>query len=191
MQASGSGTSQVPGHQLNTKPQSHQQRVSTGCWPGAAWAEPCMPRPCTQQPLSSAGAGRGPCGGRGRGTWYLRMSASETERRAYFMASSKCARVMEGTGSGASSSMLSGFSVAPRSRSMSFSMLSRIAYLRSDGAQALREGVQIFAPHAGHACLNLSHCRTPQCCFLCLPLGEVQQPSQVHASMHLRTLCRW
>jgi hypothetical protein len=65
-------------------------------------------------------------------TWYLRMSASETERRAYFMASSKCARVMEGTGSGASSSMLSGFSALTRSRSMSFSMFSRIAYLRGD-----------------------------------------------------------
>ena len=66
-----------------------------------------------------------------RRTWYLRMSASLTERRAYFMASSKCALVMEGTGSGASSSMLSGFSTFARSRSMSFSMFSLIAYLQT------------------------------------------------------------
>jgi hypothetical protein len=43
---------------------------------------------------------------------------------------------MEGTGSGASSSMLSGFSVLVRSRSMSFSMLSRIAYLRARRARS-------------------------------------------------------
>ena len=47
------------------------------------------------------------------------------------MASSKCALVMEGTGSGASSSMLSGFSIFTRSRSMSFSMFSLMAYLQA------------------------------------------------------------
>lgn len=51
------------------------------------------------------------------------MSASLTERRAYFMASSKWARVMQGTSS-TSSSMLSGLSASRFSRSISFSMFS-------------------------------------------------------------------
>lgn len=56
-------------------------------------------------------------------TWYLRMSASLTERRAYFMASSKWALVMQGTGS-ASSSIKSASSACRRSLSMSRSIFS-------------------------------------------------------------------
>lgn len=59
------------------------------------------------------------------------MSASDTERRAYFIASSKCALVISGTGSASSSSMVSGFSARRFSRSMSRSMDSRMAYLQA------------------------------------------------------------
>mmetsp|Transcript_43754 Transcript_43754/g.104032 ORF Transcript_43754/g.104032 Transcript_43754/m.104032 type:complete len:238 (+) Transcript_43754:360-1073(+) len=59
------------------------------------------------------------------------MSASETERRANFIASSKCARVISGTWSISSSSSMASSPCASRSRlaRMVFSMLSRIAYL--------------------------------------------------------------
>eukprot|EP00898_Chlorokybus_atmophyticus_P005073 jgi/Chlat1/5567/Chrsp369S08998 len=63
--------------------------------------------------------------------WYLRMSASLTLRRAYFMASSKWAPRISGTSSTSSSSMESGFSALRFSRSMSFSMFSRMAYLQA------------------------------------------------------------
>lgn len=58
------------------------------------------------------------------------MSASLTDRRANFMASSKWARVMQGTSS-RSSSMRSGFSARRFSFSMSRSIDSRIAYLHA------------------------------------------------------------
>mmetsp|Transcript_30498 Transcript_30498/g.61459 ORF Transcript_30498/g.61459 Transcript_30498/m.61459 type:complete len:238 (-) Transcript_30498:649-1362(-) len=61
------------------------------------------------------------------------MSASETERRANFMASSKWRRVISGTGSTSSTSSMASSPRASRSRCrrMCFSMLSRIAYLHA------------------------------------------------------------
>ena len=57
-------------------------------------------------------------------TWYFLMSASDTERRAYFMASSKWARVRHGTASTSSSMASPPCAASARSRSMSFSMFS-------------------------------------------------------------------
>ena len=86
------------------------------------------------------------------------MSASDTERRAYFIASSKCARVMQGTGSigldglrgrlgfglgrgggsvgvrlhgRAAAAAAAAAAASARSLSMSFSIDSRIAYLHA------------------------------------------------------------
>ena len=56
-------------------------------------------------------------------TWYFLMSASLTERLAYFIASSKWALVMQGTGS-TSSSITSGLSICCFSLSISLSMFS-------------------------------------------------------------------